>query len=85
MNDRARGKPEFPKGLPVENDLDAIQKNRTSQIVQPLTDGNHFTSLSGQRIRSSQYRSRMIRRAYTEPLGLNTIESILLQRDYIID
>lgn len=85
MNDRERGKPEFLKGLPVENDLDAIPKNRTSQIVQPLTDSNHFDSLSDQRIRICQCRSRMIRRAYTEPLGLNTIETILLQRDYIID
>ena len=85
MNDRPPRKRHFPKGFPVEADLDAIQKNRlvhpsnSLPIECPLVD---WTT----KYTSPAYKGpHMIRRAYTEPLGYNLTENILLQRNFIID
>ncbi len=85
MNDRPRRKKAFPKGLPVESDLEAIQRSRLVQQSIEMCSGCYLVSWSENNTRSARQGLQMIRRAYTEPLGFNIIENILLQRSYIID
>lgn len=85
MNERSRRKRYFPKGLPFEAET---VKNRKDRIVP---GANTFPiDLVSAKCSSGFSRSvlkgpRLIRRAYTEPLGYNLVENILLQRNYIID
>ncbi len=85
MNDRPRRKRHFPKGFPVEADLGAIKKNRVVHQANALSIECPTVSLAVKYIRPARKGPHMIRRAYTEPLGYNLVENILLQRDFIID
>ena len=85
MKDRPRRKRNFPKGFPVETDLEAMQKARLVQAADDLCEGCLLANWSNQYGRPVKPVPHMIRRAYTEPLGFNIVENILLQRDYIID
>ena len=85
MKDRPRRKRNFPKGFPVETDLEAIQKARLAQAAEDLCEGCLISNWPNQYTRPVKQVPHMIRRAYTEPLGFNIVENILLQRDYIID
>ena len=85
MNERSRRKKSFPKGLPIESDLEIIQKSQIVQSTKTLPIEFSSVSRSSKDIRPIQRRPYMIRRAYSEPLGYNMVENILLQRNFIID
>jgi hypothetical protein len=85
MNDRPRRKRHFPKGLPVEADLCANQKNRLVQPSNSLPIECPSVDWTAKYTSPTCKGPHMIRRAYTEPLGYNLTENILLQRNFIID
>lgn len=85
MNERSRRKKSFPKGLPIESDPEIIQKSQIVQSTNTLPIEFSKTSRSSKDIKPVHRRPYMIRRAYSDPLGYNMVENILLQRDYIID
>ena len=85
MNDRSRGKREFPKGFPVEVDLDTIQKSHVAQSSDDYCSGCLTVNWSASQTKLTHKRPHLIMRAYSEPLGFNLVENILLQRSYIID
>jgi len=85
MNERSRRKKNFPKGLPIESDLEIIQKSQIVQSTNTLPIEFSSISRSSKDITPIHRRPYMIRRAYSEPLGYNMTENILLQRNFIID
>ena len=85
MNDRSRGKREFPKGFPVEADLDTIQNSQVAQSSDDFFCGCLKGKWSVSHSKLIHKRPHFIMRAYSEPLGFNLVENILLQRSYIID
>ena len=85
MNERSRRKNNFPKGLPIESDLEIIQKSRIVQSTNTLPIEFSSINRSSKDIRSIHRGPYMIRRAYSEPLGYNMVENTLLQRNFIID
>lgn len=85
MNDRSRGKREFPKGFPVEVDLDTIQKSQVAHSSDDYCSGRLAVNWSASQTELIHKRPHLIMGAYSEPLGFNLIENILLQRNYIID
>ena len=82
MHNKSHDKKHPPIGFPFENDAEMIKKNSISYNTDTRIPKFHGTSDNQSRFNNNPL---MIRRAYSEPVGFDMVENMLLQRDYIID
>ncbi|NNK94737.1 MAG: hypothetical protein HKP41_10345 [Desulfobacterales bacterium] len=82
MDSRTKSKRGLPKGFPFKGDIEVNNIHSTKLFFPKEQSGN---MLADKRNVSKQLRSFVIIRGYSEPLGFDLIDNVLMQRDFIID
>jgi len=82
MDNRSKGKRGLPKGFPFKGDIEVNNLHSTKLFFPNEQSGS---MLADKRNVSKQLRSFVISKGYSEPLGFDFIDNILMQRDFIID
>ena len=82
MHNRPRNKKNPPEGFFSANNANDFTKSNlryTDVIIPNVSNGK---SVNSARSRNNTF---LITRAYSEPVGNDMVENMLLQRDYIVD
>ena len=82
MDSRSKGKRGLPKGFPFIGEIEGSKLHSTKLFFPKELSGS---MPADRRNASKQLRSFMITRGYSEPLGFDLIDNLLMQRDFIID
>lgn len=82
MDSRSKGKRGLPKGFPFKGDIE-VNNLHSTKLFFPKEQSESM--LADKRNVSKQLRSFVIIRGYSEPLGFDLIDNVLMQRDFIID